>query len=156
LSTKANPAGLQDVFAQGSDITSTITGGQLAGQLQLRDQEIPSLQNSLDALAGNLATSFNTQSQAGFDLNGAQGGNFFTPPPAGNVGAAANLQVAITDPTKIAASGDGSAGDNANVTALTALQNQTIVNGLTPIGAYSGLVFQIGNDVQSAQTNAQA
>lgn len=156
LSTQANPSGLQDIFSQGSNITSSITGGQLAGQLQIRDQEIPTLQNSLDTLAGNLATAVNAQHKLGFDLNGARGANFFNPPPAGNVGAASILQVAITDPSKIAASGDGSAGDNTNISAIAALQNQTFINGLTPIGAYSGLVFQIGNDVQSAQTNQQA
>jgi len=42
---------LQHVFSQGVDITARITAGQLAGQLQVRDQEIPSLQTSLDTLA---------------------------------------------------------------------------------------------------------
>src|SRR5271168_1830473 len=32
--------GLQDVLSQGSNITSKITSGQLAGQIQIRDQEI--------------------------------------------------------------------------------------------------------------------
>jgi len=156
LTTQVNPNGLHDIYSQGSDITSSTTGGQLAGQFQIRDQEIPTIQNSLDALAGTLASSVNTQSIAGFDLNGAKGTNFFAPPPAGNVGAASSLKVATTDPTKIAASGDGAAGDNTNANALAALQNQPIINGQTPISAYSGLVFQIGNDVQNAQSNQQA
>jgi len=157
LNTQANAiTGLQDIYSQGTNITANITGGQLAGQLQIRDQEIPSLQNSLDALAGNLATAVNTQQAAGFDLNAAAGGNLFVPPPAGNAGAAATLQLAITDPSKVAASGDGSAGDNTNANALFNLQNQAIVNGLAPLGAYSGLVFKIGNDVQTVQANQTA
>jgi flagellar hook-associated protein 1 FlgK len=156
LTSQTNAIGLQDVFAQGTNITANITAGQLAGQLQIRDQEIPSLQNSLDALAGNLASAVNAQHSSGFDLSGAQGGNFFVPPAAGNSGAAAGLQVAITDPAKVAASGDGSAGDNTNANALFDLQNQALVNGLTPLGAYSGVVFKIGNDVQSAQANETA
>lgn len=156
LTTQTNASGFQDIVSQGSDITASISGGQLAGQLQIRDQDIPSLQSTLDALAGNLASAVNTQHQAGFDLNGAAGGNFFVPPPAGNTGAAAGLRVAIADPRKLAASGDGSAGDNTNASALAAIQNQNIVNGLTPIGAYSGVVFKIGNDVQSAQSNLEA
>jgi len=157
LSTETNAStGLQDIYSQGTNITANIAGGQLAGQLQIRDQEIPSLQNSLDALAGNLATAVNTQQAAGFDLNAAAGGNLFVPPPVGNVGAAATLQVAITDPTKVAASGDGSAGDNTNANALFNLQSQAIVNGLTPLGAYSGLVFKIGSDVQTVQANQTA
>jgi flagellar hook-associated protein 1 len=160
LTTQANPAtGLQDVFSQGSDITSKITSGELAGQIQIRDQEIPSIQSSLDTLASSLATAVNTQNQAGFNLNGAAGGNIFTPPPAGGVGAAASLALATTDPTKIAASAGpapGSAGDNTNANALLALQNQSIVAGQTPLNYYSGLVFKIGNDVSTAQSNQQS
>jgi flagellar hook-associated protein 1 FlgK len=160
LTTQPDPVtGLQHIFSQGTDVTAKIAAGQLAGQLQIRDQEISSLQSSLDALASNLANSVNTQHQAGFDLNGAAGGNLFNPPPAGGVGAASSLTIAITDPTKIAASGGpapGSPGDNANANALLALQNQTIVAGKTPLNYYSGLVFKIGNDLSTAQTNQQS
>jgi flagellar hook-associated protein 1 FlgK len=62
------------------------------------------------------------------------------------------MQVAITDPSKIAASLDGSSGDNSNLTAMLNIQNQTIVNGQTPLNAYSTLVFNIGNDVSTAQS----
>ena len=80
LSTQTDATtGAQDVLSQGNDITAKITSGQLAGQLQIRDQEIPALQNSLDALAFNLANAVNTQNQAGTDLNGAVGGTSFTP-----------------------------------------------------------------------------
>jgi flagellar hook-associated protein 1 FlgK len=157
LSTQPDAAtGLQHVFSQGSDITAKITGGQLAGQLQIRDQEIPSVQSSLDTLAANLATSVNNQHKAGFDLNGAAGGNLFAPPPAGVTGAAASLAVVITDPSKIAASANGAVGDNANANALLALQNQPSVSGQTPLNYYSGLVFKLGNDVSSAQTQQQS
>jgi flagellar hook-associated protein 1 FlgK len=156
LTSRIDPTtGFQHVFSQGSDITSQITAGQLAGQIQIRDQEIPTIQNSLDALAGNLATSVNTQNQAGFDLNGAAGGNLFVP-PAGNVGAAANLALATTDPTKIAASSDGTPGDNANANALLGIQNQTVINGQTPLNAYSALVFKVGSDVANAQSEQQS
>ena len=159
LTTQADPVtGLQDVFSQGNNITSQIASGELAGQLQIRDQEIPSIQSSLDSLAYNLGTAVNTQNQAGYDLNGAAGGNLFNL-PAGVAGSAASISVAITDPTKIAASGGpapGSPGDNTNANALLALQNQTIVNGQTPLNAYSNLVFKIGSDVSSAQSNQQA
>ncbi len=36
------------------------------------------------------------------------------------------------------------------------MQSQAIVNGLTPLGAYSGLVFKIGSDVQTVQANQTA
>jgi len=157
LTTQADPTtGFQHVYSLGNDITSSIAGGALGGALQVRDSTIPSIQSSLDSLASNLENSFNAINQAGFDLNGNPGGNFFVPPPAGGAGAAAKMAVAITDPSQIAASQDGSAGDNANVNAMLAIQNQAIVNGQTPINAYSSLVFQIGNDVSTAQSEEQA
>lgn len=160
LSTQTNPVtGVQDVYSQGSDITSKITGGELAGQIQIRDQEIPSVLSSLDSLASGLATAVNTQNAQGFDLNGNSGGNIFAAPPAGGTGAAGSMAVTMTDPSLIAASGGpapGSSGDNTNANALLAIQNQTIVNGQTPLNAYTNLVFQIGNDVSTAQSNQQS
>lgn len=150
LQTQTNAVtGFQDVSAQGTDITSSIQSGSLAGNLQLRDQEIPSLLTSLNTLADGVATAVNTQSTAGFDLNGAAGGNFFTPPASAST-AALNLSVAITDPTKIAASGNGTPGDNTNATALADLQKQKIISGQNPISYYSGFVFQVGNDTSNA------
>lgn len=160
LTTQSNPStGFQDVFSQGTNITTKITGGQLAGQIQIRDQEIPSVLSSLDSLASNLATAVNTQNQKGFDLNGNAGGIIFVSPPASGVGAAQSLAVAITSGSQIAASGGpapGSPGDNTNANALLNIQNQVIVNGQTPLDAYSGLVFKIGNDVSTAQSSEQS
>jgi flagellar hook-associated protein 1 len=153
LATQADAGtGLQQVLSQGSNITSSITGGALGGDLQVRDTTIPSILSSLDSLASNLENSVNSVNQAGTDLNGAPGGNFFVPPPAGGTGAALQMSVAITDPAKVAASLDGSTGDNSNLTAMLNVQNQAIVNGQTPLSAYSNLVFQVGNDVSTAQS----
>jgi flagellar hook-associated protein 1 len=157
LTTQANPTTtFQDVYSQGTDITSQITSGELAGQIQIRDQEIPSIQSSLDTLAAGLANAVNTQNAAGFTLNGTAGGNIFVPPPAGGVGAAASLALATTDPTQIAASSDGTPGDNGNANALLALQNQNITGGQTPLNYYSGLVFKVGSDVSNAQSEQQS
>jgi flagellar hook-associated protein 1 FlgK len=144
-----------DVYSQATNITSTITGGALGGQIQVRDQEIPSITNKLDTFAYNLATSVNTQSRAGFDANGNPGVNFFAQ-PASVASAASSLAVAITDPNLVAASSDGSVGSNGNAQALADLQNQTIVNGQTPANYYSGLIFQIGTDVSQAQSEQTA
>jgi flagellar hook-associated protein 1 FlgK len=153
LSTQTNAAtGFQDVYAQGSDITASIQSGNLAGYIQLRDQEVPSLTTKLDTLASGIATTVNTQSAAGFDLNGVAGGNFFVP-PAALAGAALNLSVAVTNPTNVAASGDGTPGNNANATALADLQNQTNIGGQTPVDYYSSIVFQVGNDTANATSS---
>jgi flagellar hook-associated protein 1 FlgK len=149
LSTQTNASGLQDVYAQGVDITAKLTSGQLAGSIEVRDQKLPALLSSLDTLAAGLANALNTANKTGFDLNGNAGGNLFVPPPVSGKGAAANLAVQITDPALIAASSDGSPGSNGNVGVLSAVQNQPVAGGQTPIGYYSNIVFSVGNDVSN-------
>jgi flagellar hook-associated protein 1 FlgK len=154
LSTATNPStGFQDIFSQGTDVTSSFTGGQLAGLLDARDQAIPSTISNLDNLAAGIINSVKRQSQQGYDLNGAQGGNFFQPvvqpSPGSNAGAAENMAVAITDPSSVAASssliGYGTTG--LSLTAGTTFlagdtltisqdgQSHTTANTLTTVGA---------------------
>lgn len=72
---------------------------------------------------------------------------------------AANLQVAITDSSKIAAAGsaDGGISDNTNAQALLDLQSKKLVEGKTTLsGAYAGLVSNVGNQTATAKTNSTA
>src|SRR4029077_5513946 len=80
LEANANNSVLEHVYsAQGQDITSQITGGQLDGTIQIRDQVLPQLFSQLNNLASQFTATFNTAHQAGFDASGNPGGNFFTP-----------------------------------------------------------------------------
>lgn len=156
LSNQLNPGtGQQDIYSNGNDITTTITKGELGGLIQARDTSIPNAQTALDTLAYNLSNAVNTQNAAGYDLSGAAGGNFFTPLP-GATGAAANISMAITDPSKIAASSDGTAGSNGNALLLAGIQNQTVVGGETPTDYYANLVNSVGSQVSAANTQQQA
>ena len=161
LSTQINSAtGMNDVYSQGTDITSSIAGGQLQGLISARDDSIPSAQSSLDNLAAGLISAVNTQQNDGYDLNGAKGADFFTPftPSAAgsNAGAAATMTVALTDPDQIAASSDGTTGDNSNATAMANLQNAPIISGQTAGDYYSGLIDQVGNDLSNATSEQEA
>jgi flagellar hook-associated protein 1 len=156
FSTQLDVSGVQHIFSQGNDITNKLTSGKLAGLIQVRDQKIPGLISQLDTLAAGFANAINTAHQAGFDLSGNAGGDFFVPPPAGGQGAAAALQVAITDPALIAASLDGSAGSNGNILALAAVHDQAVANGQTPTDFYSNLVFGVGNDVANGSAEQDA
>lgn len=156
LQTQLNPStGMQDIYSNGNDITTTVTKGAMGGLIQARDTSIPAAQNSLDTLAYNLSNAVNTQNAAGFDLSGAAGGNFFTP-LSGVAGAASKISVAITDPSKIAASSDGTAGSNGNALLLAGIQNQTVVSGQTATDYYANLVNSVGNQVSAANTQQQA
>jgi len=153
LSTATNTTtGQTDILSSdGRDITSGITGGSLGGVIRVRDQSIPQLTSQLDTLASGIATAVNTTQAAGTDLNGSAGQKFFTI-PTGVPGTAQNIQMNLTDPAQIAASLNGSTGDNANVVAMSQLQNQNIVNGDTPLDYYSNSVAQLGSEIQQATT----
>ena len=155
LQSGAASGGLQGVFAQGRDITSQITGGTLGGTINVRDQVIPQLLSQLDTLASQFTTSFNAVHQAGSDLSGNAGGDFFTP-LASVTGAASNFGVAITDPSLIAASSDGSPGSNGNVAQMLAVRDQQLPLGTSPVDAYSNLVLAVGNYGSNAQADVNA
>jgi flagellar hook-associated protein 1 FlgK len=156
LQTQATLSGLHDVYSQGVDITNKISSGQLGGTLQARDQQIPAISTQLDTLAAGLANAVNGVQAGGFDLNGVKGTNLFNPPPAGGVGAAASLSVAITDPSLIAASSDGTTGSNGNAEAMYALISQPIIGGQSPTNYYSGIVFNVGNATANAAAEQSA
>jgi len=89
-------------------------------------------------------------------LNGAAGKNLFNPPPASRAGTAASLSVAISDPSLIAASSDGTTGNNANADAMFALSKQAIIQGQSPTDFYSSVVFNIGNATATATSDQSA
>ncbi|WP_370290469.1 flagellar hook-associated protein FlgK [Nocardioides sp.] len=107
-------------------------GGELGGVTELLTTTLPGYRAGLDAVAADLASSFNSQHAAGFDRSGAAGGAFFSYNPA--VGAA-SLTVAITDPALVAASSvNGGARDGNNADALSDIGGhldsyQRLVNG---------------------------
>ncbi len=93
-------------------------------------------------------------------------------------GAALSMRVTMTDPTRIAAASAGNgSGDNLNATALAnlgtlsappilngmligngqpLLAGETLLNGQSPIGLYSGFVTTLGSTVSEVQTESTA
>jgi flagellar hook-associated protein 1 FlgK len=60
------------------DITRTLSGGELGGLLDFRNNLLDSAQNRLGRSAIALAQAFNNQHVQGYDLNGSTGNNFFS------------------------------------------------------------------------------
>jgi flagellar hook-associated protein 1 len=156
LHTALSSTGMQQVLDQnGDNITALVTGGDLGGSIQTRDQTISGLLTSLDTLANQFGTAFNAAQAKGFDQNGKAGGNFFTVSST-IAGSAAAISVAITDPTKIAASSDGNPGSNGNLANLSAVKTAVLPAGQTPGDAYAGLVFQVGSLTANATAESTA
>jgi flagellar hook-associated protein 1 FlgK len=156
LQTATGSDGMQHVLDQnGTDITASLSSGDLGGTIQMRDQTIPGLLSQLDTLASQFGNAFNAAQAKGFDQNGAAGGNFFTV-PATVAGSAGAISMAITDPTRIAASSDGTAGSNGNVANLSAVQTNLLPSGNTPAEGYANLVYQVGSLTSNANAESTA
>jgi flagellar hook-associated protein 1 FlgK len=76
--------------------------------------------------------------------------------PTNTANAAAGISVALTDPSQIAISSDGSGGSNGNVANLSAALTNALPSGDTPANAYANLVFQVGSAASNASTQSTA
>jgi flagellar hook-associated protein 1 FlgK len=93
----ANRHGVSLVTAGGTpvDITNSLRGGSLGGQLDFRNQVLDPARNALGRISVGLADVVNEQHRAGMDLSGNLGGNLFnvggvqTLPRSGNTGTGA-------------------------------------------------------------------
>ena len=155
--------GVTHFFLGTSDITSSLTagGGQLAGYLTARDQDIPQALSQLDQLAYNVSTQVNALNNSGSDLSGTTGTaanplNIFAEPTA-VAGSAMAMSVVMADPSQIAAAAQAAGtGDNSNAAALSSLASQAIVDGLTPSGFYADFVNALGSTVSEVQAENTA
>ena len=66
------------------------------------------------------------------------------------------MSVAISDPSLIAISSDGSAGSNGNVANLSASLTSALPSGQTVSQAYANLVDQVGTAASDASTQSTA
>jgi flagellar hook-associated protein 1 FlgK len=171
--------GATHFFIGASDVTAQLAGGggSLGGYLTARDEDIPGVLSALDQLAFGVATEVNAQNAKGLDLNGKPGAAIFVQPQQ-VAGAAETMKVAMTDPSGIAAAAAGQgSGDNSNAVAMANLASssdpsiltglvlpdgttlspgQTLLNGLTPSGYFSGFVTTLGSTVSRVQTEDTA
>jgi flagellar hook-associated protein 1 len=151
-------AGNTDVFAGDppQDVTTNLTGGDLGGTLQARDQYLPAYSKALDKLAFSLGTAVNQQNEQGIDSSGNPGQAIFSLPTT-QTGAAAQIAVSATSPGAVAAAtaGEGSSG-NDNATALANLATANTVGGQTASGFLASFLGQVGSDASTVTTENTA
>jgi flagellar hook-associated protein 1 FlgK len=120
-------------------------GGTLQGLLDGLTTTLPNYSSQLDAVAAALASTTNTAQTGGYDLAGNPGGPLF----AGAT--ASTISVAVTDPTKLAAS--GTPGGNLDGSVALAMSNL----GNSATGAdtsYRTLIGTLASDSQRASQQA--
>ena len=171
--TDTHPGTISGIMINGVDVTSSITGGTMGANIQLRDTDIPTAQAELDSLASATAQRFSAQ---GLDLftdgnGGVVGTSTTATAPTGIVGYAASMQVnpTIVSDTSLVSTGTGtpSAGGTyqvGNVVTYTFGENsssgvaQTAAasTGLGPSGnlsssyAGTGSLFDLASSLSSA------
>ena len=165
LSLDVADDGSVHVFAQtagggaGGDVTKFLSGGELAGVLQVRDVDTVAMQNDLDEFAFNLANQINSVHSAGFGLDGQSGRAFFE---VGTTvqGAAGTLRLSddvAGQPNSLAAATSAVAlpGDGGQAMLLAGVADAPVagLNGLDPGEAYGRIVGRVGQRKQNAATD---
>lgn len=157
LTTAVGTSGYNEVMANGTDITSQISGGTLGGYIEARDGTLTTLATNLDSMAYDFAQAVNNVQTAGSDLNGTAGTAMFDPPDTTSgvsTGAASTITVALTSGSQIAAAASGGAsGDNSNLVDMIDIEDQDVVNGTTPSSAFANLTDYIGTAISTANAN---
>lgn len=138
-----------------------VTGGELKAYLEVRDGSLAGYREQVRSLAWALASAVNARHAAGYDLNGAAGGAFFS-----NVGPLAtfDIQQLDVDPAIAAdgrliaaASTPGAPGDGDNALAVAGLKFTALgapVNA-TADDYYRQTIAALGIESQQAQHMAQ-
>lgn len=118
-------------------------GGELGGVSTVLTTTLPAYLASLNGVAATLVSQVNAVHRAGYGLDGSTGLDFFSA-TAGNE--AATVQVAITDPQKIAAAAAAGSLDGSNADALA--QSVTVESN------YQALVTSFGSQVAAINQRA--
>jgi flagellar hook-associated protein 1 FlgK len=126
-------------------------GGQLGGLIS-GAQATLNLQSQVDNFADTVATALNTQSAAGYGLDGSTGNQLFTVPAAGGpISVNPNL---TTQNLPASATAAGVPGDGSNATAMAGIaNNSTLFTGypnLTPDEVFTQIGTDFGTQVQNA------
>ncbi len=145
-------SGVQVQDATGKDVSATITGGSIGGQLAAQNITVPAVQAGLDAVAFRLANAVNAQNAAGVDATGAAGGAIFSV-PATAAGAAGAIAVAATGVEAIATAGEGEGvSGTTNANALESIGTAEDGSGATVSGQFAALLSEVGTESSAVST----
>ncbi len=138
----------------GNDNTAVkITGGELAGQIQMRDDVLSNYIDSLNTIAKTIVDRVNALHTTGITSDGQPADNFFTPgTDASNMSVNSSL---ISNASGVAASTTGNSGANELALAISGVRSEKLIGNQTIDGAYSDLVGRIGAQSREADSRYQ-
>jgi len=127
------------------------TRGKMGALIRFRDTHLANIMDKLNTFTEALVSSVNYEHKYGYGLDGSTGVNFFNPLKTN----AFNIAVSdeISDVRKIAVSGDGSVGDNANAFRINAIRdNKAVDNTFSLSEYYNSMIAEIGIMAREAGT----
>jgi flagellar hook-associated protein 1 FlgK len=134
----------------GADITSQVSSGELAAQLQDKNVTLPGYLSSLNTLAKAFADKINQGLAQGVDKNGqTPTTNLFTYNSATD--AATTINITNLTPDQIAAASATAPGGGGNAIAISQLATAPLIGAATVTQAFGNIGAQVGNDVNSAK-----
>ncbi len=147
------------VRAAGSGTALALTGGEIQGMIQARDDGIAKLRQDVNTLASQLIQKVNAVHGTGYGLNGTSGTPFFSGSNAADIQVNSSL---TNDPSLLqAASVPNAAGDNGVALALgqlgeqaqPALNNQTFSQSYNQtVSAFGQTISSVNNQLSNQQT----
>lgn len=142
-----------EVHLQGIPQMLNVAGGELGALMTLQNTTLDSYADRLDQVASAIITNVNAVHSTGYGLGTPPptGINFFSGTDARSIGINPVIEGNINN---VAASKDGSPGDNTIALQIANIQNAQVLNGNTNSISqfYNGFVSSIGTDIQSAAT----
>lgn len=143
--------GLMDVKWSDNQENVDFLDGQILGLLEVRDQEIDSYKDNLNAMVSSLVARMNAIHAVGYTLDGSQGVSFFSGTDADNIRISNEISL---DLRNIAASENIEPGDGLNALKMANLFQENVLNAGTATYSnyYASLISRLGVDAQKAST----
>jgi flagellar hook-associated protein 1 FlgK len=135
-----------------------VTNGNLAGLLQLRDEDLPKIMDSLDSIATSLISQTNRLHKKGYGLDKSTGNDFFRGKGAADIDVSEAVKNVDNGLNKIAASSTlvGLPGNNEVAQQMADLQHQLLmIDNTTTIDGFIGnMVGDLAEKSLAAQTKS--
>lgn len=144
------------------NVTKGLSSGKIGGTVDLRDNTLTGVLDTIDQLAFDLSSQINTVHQAGFGMDGTSGRSMFTDPPATVKGSAKAMAIHADlrdNPSGIAAAQDAATaiGGNEHLLVLQNLEDQPLAGGGTRSFTHevAALVSTVGQTVKDNEQRLQ-
>jgi flagellar hook-associated protein 1 FlgK len=142
------------VTAANSSTALNITSGKLGADLTAYNTTIPAYQDKLNTLASAIITQVNALHSTGYGIDDSKttGTAFFTGSSASDIAVNSTLE---NNTDLVAASADGTTGNNSVALAISELADSKVMNSnsTTISGYYTNFVSSLGTDVASAENS---